>query len=437
MKAMLATSVVFGLLILSGHSQTPAAPPSAPMPVKKHDKDIERCAENLRAIGKAIEAYQQAHGDYPQWLSDLHPQYLLDASLLMCPADTASGTPLFTDHIDPKRPTSYAYQFHPEYRERKSEQRLLWGDVIPLICCRHHANQDVASLNLSFAFKIYTSSSVWQYAPEEVYGSYAAAIAAFEDTLARYPDDRRAFKLYPKLVRLYAKVGNKAAAAARFAHLKPSEILDVDGYRRLFDLLIETEQYPQVLEIFKEAEQAHPDARPILEALSYIYKMLGNSELAAVYDRKSDPIFQSWGKPVANFSAVDLNGDPISLQVYRGKVVLLDFWATWCRPCIAEMPNIKRVYNTYKDKGFDIIGIVIDDKKAAVRDFIKEHEMPWRQIYSGHSWPQDPLAKQFQVTELPKMWLIHRDGTLISHKVSGATLEAHVAAAVKAAPALK
>ena len=186
-----------------------------------------------------------------------------------------------------------------------------------------------------------------------------------------------------------------------------------------------------MLEIFKEAEQQYPDAQPILVRLSYIYRRLGNTELADVYDRKADPKFELWGKPVSDFTATDLDGNPISLQDYRGKVVLLDFWATWCGPCIAEMPNVKRVYNTYKDTGFDIIGIVIDDREAELRDYIKENDIAWRQIYSGKSWMADPLAQQFEVRGIPEMWLIDRDGKLISHRARGATLEQLVAEAVK------
>ena len=97
-----------------------------------------------------------------------------------------------------------------------------------------------------------------------------------------------------------------------------------------------------------------PDAEPILWRLAHIYRKLGNIELADVYDRKADPKYELWGKPVTDFSATDLDGKPISLQDYRGKVVLLDFWGAWCGFCIDEMPNLKKIYTTYKDQGFDI-----------------------------------------------------------------------------------
>ena len=80
------------------------------------------------------------------------------------------------------------------------------------------------------------------------------------------------------------------------------------------------------------------------------------------------------------------------LQNYRGKVVLLDFWAVWCSPCIDEIPNIKEVYDTYKNAGFEVIGISLDHHKYEVRDYIKANNIPWRQIVSGKGW-DSPVAR--------------------------------------------
>jgi peroxiredoxin len=136
------------------------------------------------------------------------------------------------------------------------------------------------------------------------------------------------------------------------------------------------------------------------------------------------------GQPVPDFTATDLDGNPISLEQYRGKVVLLDFWAVWCGPCIAEMPNVKRVYNNYKDEGFDIIGISLDIDEARLRNYLKENDISWQQVFSGEGW-QSPVSQQYDIRAIPAQWLIARDGTLISNRARGDALEQLVADAVK------
>ena len=433
MKAILTVAIVLGLLITSAIAHPPTEKPNEGVITGQHEKNIKLCTQNLVAIGKAIQAYKKEHGDFPEYLSELHPKYLPDANLLLCPADKESGKPISYWNADPKMPVSYGYEFLPKNREKKNETRFVYGDNIPLVRCLHHINPDKVSkegLNLSFSLKIYKSGFNWS--DEDIYGSPEAAIAAFENSLAQYPDDRRFFDLYPRLVVLYTKVGNEKSADALIERLKsPGMIPDNKGYRSVHGKLRGAGLYKELLEIFKAAEQRQPDEGVILFRLADIYEKLGNTELAEIYYRKSDPKYELWGKPVTDFSTTDLDGKPISLQDYRGKVVLLDFWGVWCGFCIDEMPNLKKVYDTYKDQGFDIIGISLDDKEKELRDYIKENNIQWRQIYSGKRWEEDPLAQQFKITGVPSQWLIDRDGKLITHKARGEKLEQLVVDALK------
>ena len=101
------------------------------------------------------------------------------------------------------------------------------------------------------------------------------------------------------------------------------------------------------------------------------------------------------------------------LQITVAKLFLLDFWATWCGPCIAELPNIKEVYEKYHGKGFEIIGISLDTDEAALRKFIKENQLPWRQVFDGKRW-ETPLVQQYGVRGIPAQFLIDQEGRVIS-----------------------
>ena len=234
------------------------------------------------------------------------------------------------------------------------------------------------------------------------------------------------------LVRLYIDAGRMEDARELVSQFKM--IMKQDNLKTWFllgELLEMTKQHEELLTIFEQLEEQYPDDLDLLKKLAHVYKKLGNTEMAAAYDRKSDPKYDLWGKVVPDFSTTDLDGKAISLQQYRGKVVLLDFWGVWCGFCSRELPNLKKVYNSYRDQGFDIIGVSLDDEKSVLREYIKENDMQWRQISSGKRWEEDPLAQQYGVTGIPTQWLIDRDGTLITHKARGETLEGQVIEALK------
>ena len=136
------------------------------------------------------------------------------------------------------------------------------------------------------------------------------------------------------------------------------------------------------------------------------------------------------GAPFPEFEETGLDGQPLSLAKFKGKVVLIDFWATWCGPCIAELPNVQKAYQKHHDKGFDIIGISLDQDKEKLTSFIKEKQMPWPQYFDGKGW-QNKLAGKYGVTSIPATYLLDKEGKIIAKGLRGDALEKAVENALK------
>lgn len=120
------------------------------------------------------------------------------------------------------------------------------------------------------------------------------------------------------------------------------------------------------------------------------------------------------------------DGKNISLSSLRGKYVLLDFWASWCGPCLAEVPNVKEIYERYKDQGFEVYGVSLDDKKETWEKAISQHSLAWTHVSSLKGW-KCPVAKQYNVTGIPRMYLLDKEGRIVAMDLRGDVLKEKVA----------
>jgi peroxiredoxin len=135
------------------------------------------------------------------------------------------------------------------------------------------------------------------------------------------------------------------------------------------------------------------------------------------------------GAKFPDFEAKDLDGKPLSISNYKGKILLVDFWATWCGPCVAELPNVIKAYEKYHDKGFEIVGISLDESEQKLRSFIKDKNMTWAQYFDGAGW-KNKLAQKYGVLSIPATFLLDGDGKIIGRDLRGEKLDEALATAV-------
>jgi peroxiredoxin len=138
------------------------------------------------------------------------------------------------------------------------------------------------------------------------------------------------------------------------------------------------------------------------------------------------------GEKFPAFQGETLEGETVSLSDYRDKVVLIDFWATWCGPCVAEMPHVKEVYEEFHEEGFEVIGVSLDHKNAALEKWQADPKtrLPWPCIYEGGGWGTR-LAKQFGINSIPATFLLNREGVLVASNLRGGQLQAEVSKLIR------
>lgn len=125
-----------------------------------------------------------------------------------------------------------------------------------------------------------------------------------------------------------------------------------------------------------------------------------------------------------------LAGKPVSPENFHGRVLLLDFWATWCDPCLAELPNVQQVYRAQHEAGFDIVSVSLDRDKTALVDFLKKGDMPWTHVHNAGLPSGESVAAKYGVSAIPFMVLVGRDGRIAGINLRGRALAEAVAAAL-------
>ena len=132
------------------------------------------------------------------------------------------------------------------------------------------------------------------------------------------------------------------------------------------------------------------------------------------------------GNPAPDFALPTVVGDTLRLSDLRGHVVILDFWASWCAPCMGEMPVMKEIYAAYHERGLEIVGVSLDDKRERWVGAIEREGLAWRQVSSLRGRGGCPVAKLYQVIGIPKLYIIDEEGCIVANDLRGEALKEKV-----------
>jgi len=244
---------------------------------------------------------------------------------------------------------------------------------------------------------------------------YAAALKAGPENPARW--EAALFDAMTSRVREIAGVPAHAKAA-----------ISLDDILKAEDAKPETKSQASLINVMESAEAAeapggdtaawiakaekHLKDYPNEEANRMVESQITSIKAAA--DLKTKPLEMK-------FTAVD--GREVDVSKLQGKVVLIDFWATWCGPCVAELPNVLKAYKELHPKGFEIVGISLDSDKAELEAFVKERGMEWPQYFDGKGW-QNEISTKYGINSIPAMWLLNKKGMVVSTNARDGLAEA-------------
>lgn len=199
------------------------------------------------------------------------------------------------------------------------------------------------------------------------------------------------------------------SSAREIVEAYPDDIASKDAYYQLLREARDKDDLDQMRMAFDWLEARRDRIEPFWSERAYT---MTNSKIRV--------------RGLPEFSTADLDGKTWTPESMKGQVVLVDFWATWCGPCIAEMPNLKEIYAAHRDKGFEILGVSADElEEAEFKEWLVKEEVPWPQSFTGEGWKSEML-ELFEIKGIPTAILVDKNGEIVGVDLRGEELKAKV-----------